>query len=281
MRYFLCCLGFYLAILGVHSEQIPGKFMTFKHKKTDRKYLLHLPGGPSSGAPLVFVLHGYRGNAQDYMGELGLNQLADKHGFAVCYPQGAHDNEGISHWNARLKISVTDDIGFLSELAVHLQETHGLHAEKTFACGVSNGGFMSYALVAENPGIFRGAASVIGTMSGASWQARESIRPAPIMQISGMADEVVPYDGSLSPAGGWGGAPNQDEMIQFWTALNRTQTERVVQLSGRTRAHFYEGGMHGNEVWHIKIEGFGHRIPGHEELGVGVAALIWKFFSKI
>ena len=68
---------------------------------------------------------------------------------------------------------------------------------------------MSYTLVAERPRVFKAAASVIGTMSGHTWRHREKIRPVPIQQISGLDDEIIPYDGSMSPAGGWGGAPKR------------------------------------------------------------------------
>ena len=60
---------------------------------------------------------------------------------------------------------------------------------------------MSYTLVAEKPEVFRAAASVIGTMSGYTWEHRDMIRPVPIRQISGLDDEVIPYDGSMPPAG--------------------------------------------------------------------------------
>ena len=183
----------------------PAQFIAFKHKNVERKYLLHLPQNLPENAPLVFVLHGYRADARDYT-ELGMNRLADANRFAVCYPQGADDLEGIPLWNARLKISKTDDIGFLSALASHLQAQHSLNASKTFVCGISNGGFMSYTLVAEKPDVFKAAASVIGTMSGHTWENRDSIRPVPILQVSSLHDEVIPYDGSMAKDGGWGGS---------------------------------------------------------------------------
>ena len=141
-----------------------GKFLAFTHAGEERKYLLHLPQELPEKAPLVFMLHGYRGDARDYMAELGVKGIADKNGFALCVPQGARDVKGIPHWNARLKISRTDDIDFLSKLAIQLQQSHRLNPARTFVCGVSNGGFMSYTLVAERPDVFRAAASVIGTM---------------------------------------------------------------------------------------------------------------------
>jgi len=101
---------------------------------------------------------------------------------------------------------------------------------------------MSYTLVAEKPEVFRAAASVIGTMSGYTWEHRDMIRPVPILQISGLDDEVIPYDGSMPPAGGWGGAPRQDVIIDFWSKLNQTKAAAVEELSSQTTAHYYKDG---------------------------------------
>ena len=267
------------ANLVADEPQAPAQFIAFKHNNAERKYLLHVPQNLTDNAPLVLLLHGYRADARDYT-ELGMNRLADVNGFAVCYPQGADDLEGIPHWNARLKISKTDDIGFLSALASHLQAQHSLNDSKTFVCGISNGGFMSYTLVAEKPDVFKAAASVIGTMSGHTWENRDSIRPVPILQVSSLHDEVIPYDGSMAKDGGWGGAPNQDLIMEFWRKLNKTKTEEVIKLSSKTTGHHYKAGVNGNEVWHYKIREFGHSIPGEREMDISVAELIWKFFSK-
>jgi polyhydroxybutyrate depolymerase len=257
-----------------------GQFIEFMHNNVKRKYLLHVPQQLPDNSPLVFVLHGYHGDARDYVDPV-MNRLADDNGFAVCYPQGAEDREGIPHWNARLKISKTDDIGFLSALASDLQKKHSLNKSRTFVCGVSNGGFMSYTLVAEKPDVFKAAASVIGTMSGHNWEHRDVMRPVPILQISGLDDEIVPYNGSMSKNGGWGGAPDQDAIMEFWRKLNKTSTEDVIQISDQTKAHHYKDGVNGNEVWHYKIKNFGHKVPGKRELGNEVADVIWKFFSKV
>lgn len=113
----IACLMIALVVLAHGSKgateaepPTPGKFLTFMHKTVEREYLLHSPKSLPDNAPLVFVLHGYRGDTRDYMAELGMNRVADAHGFAACYPQGAKDFEGTPHWNARLKISKTNDI---------------------------------------------------------------------------------------------------------------------------------------------------------------------------
>ena len=104
-------------------------FEVFQHDGVERQYVLHLPENLPENAPLVFFLHGYHGNARQYA-KMGMSRVADKHGFAVVYPQGKPDRRDVPHWNARLKISDVDDVGFLTALAKDLQHTHDLDPEK-------------------------------------------------------------------------------------------------------------------------------------------------------
>jgi len=128
---------------------------TLNHNGGERDYIFYKPDKLEKNDPLVFVLHGYTSNAETIRWYSGMNNTAKANGFAVCYPQGTPDYGGTTHWNARLSISQTDDIGFLSELAEFLQKEHNLDPEKTFVCGMSNGGYMSYILACEAPEIFK------------------------------------------------------------------------------------------------------------------------------
>ena len=151
MRHFLhafAVIGLVLfTSLGVGAGESAGEFQSFAYPaeggedESRRQYFLHLPSTLKANAPLLFVLHGYRGDPRDYMGEMEMNRQAEEYGFAVCYPQGIKDDEGVAHWNAGLKISKVDDVAFLSQLALDLQKKHGLDPNRTFACGVSNGGY--------------------------------------------------------------------------------------------------------------------------------------------
>ena len=75
---------------------------TMRSGGTERSYKLHLPQGLPQGAPLVVVLHGY--GANNDAGRFGMNAAADRHGFAVCYPQGAKDGRGKTCWNVGLSL---------------------------------------------------------------------------------------------------------------------------------------------------------------------------------
>ena len=74
---------------------------------------------------------------------------------------------------------------------------------------------MSYTMVSEHPDRFRAAASIIGTVSGESWRRRDQMKPVPILQISGLSDNIVPVDGSMTRLGGWGAHPTRKPSSNF------------------------------------------------------------------
>ena len=56
------------------------------------KAFLHLPPQPEGKLPLVIAMHGCLQNSQIYAKETGWNELADKQGFAVLYPEQVPTN---------------------------------------------------------------------------------------------------------------------------------------------------------------------------------------------
>ncbi|MEO0895828.1 MAG: PHB depolymerase family esterase [Bacteroidota bacterium] len=256
--------------------------LTFIHDGETRTYNLHLPNNLPANAPLVFVLHGYTSSANTIQGYSGMSMVADTHKFAVCYPQGLRDFGGTPHWNAQLNISNTDDIGFLVNLAKHLQQTQQLDSNATFSCGMSNGGFMSYALGCQRPDVFKAIASVTGTMSGASWNNCDLDSMAiPVFQISGLSDNVVPVNGIPTIPEGWGGAPSIFEVMRFWKEENQCTESDTFALSSRITAYIHSEGIRDNQVWFYAISNWGHSWPTKSArftTGINGSSEIWKFF---
>ena len=248
---------------------------------SERTHILYKPDNLPSNAPLVLALHGYGSNGTILQWYSGMNEAADTYGFAVAYPHGTPDRGGTRHWNANLNISSTDDVHYLSELAKDLQVEHQLDPGRTFVFGMSNGGYMSYTLACEAYDVFRGIASVTGTMSGYDWNNCDPPEPVPVLHIHGVNDRVVPIDGSMSAGGGWGGAPHVDEVVSFWADLNRTTTIDSVFLAPSTYAFYYRNGQNSNEVWYHRIDDWGHEWPGpQDQTGTVASEVIWDFFSK-
>ena len=81
---FLCLV---LSCVSCEKQKQPAPLI-FKSNGRDRQYYLHLPSSLSSNSPLVFVLHGLGGTAGGIREYSQMDAVANKHGFAVCYPQG-------------------------------------------------------------------------------------------------------------------------------------------------------------------------------------------------
>jgi poly(3-hydroxybutyrate) depolymerase len=73
-----------------------------------RTYLLHVPANlpPGKPVPLVLVFHGGGGHDWTMPGFTHFDELADREGFVVAYPDGANRN-----WNDTRGESTADDVG--------------------------------------------------------------------------------------------------------------------------------------------------------------------------
>ncbi len=274
--YFIFILVFF-TLISCNKKEI------FPHDELERKYILHLPKNLPENAPLLVVMHGYTNKAGFIKFYTRMNRVANDNGFAVVYPQGAPDgteNEE-THWNADLEISNINDISFITNLTEELQLKHDLNPDKTFAFGVSNGGFMAYTLAVRSPDKFAAVASVIGTMSGKTWSERDmTTTPVPVLQISGLLDEVVPIDGSITPIGGWGGAPHADTIVNYWATRNNCSTMQTNQESEHIISYKFENGIDDSKVWYYKIDNLDHTWPNNRKHGLKTSELIWEFFSQ-
>ena len=281
----LACSSEEVAVNDVQNEVVlentlnPSGSYSFFYGGQNRTYYYYQPSNLIENAPLLFVLHGFNSNVEDFMRMFPMQELADEHGFAVVYPQGLKENTGRTHWNAGLTLSNVDDVGFLSELAELLQETYQLNPDKTFTSGYSNGGFMSYELVVKRPDIFKAAASISGTMSLATWNSRFEADSVPILQLSGALDRIVPIHGLISNYGGWGGAPEISEIMAFWGELNQAVKQEVIEQDETTITKYVNQDS-GDEVWYYLIENLDHGIPMGINYNVSAPSLIWDFFSN-
>ena len=133
MRHILSVFACLLSIC-VHSQES----FTFEHNGLTRNYLLTIPETLDAQTPLVFVLHGYGGNAQQ-MTYLGWQEISTNNNVMICYPNGTVDLFGSPHWNSNLYTGDvagipegTDDHGFLVSLSNHIQSTYQLSSDCGF-----------------------------------------------------------------------------------------------------------------------------------------------------
>jgi polyhydroxybutyrate depolymerase len=256
-----------------------------------REYRLYIPAAYTGtiAVPLVLNLHGYGSNnlQQEFYGEF--RNIADTANFLIVHPNGTLDGQGNLFWNTFLGNSPVDDVAFISDLLDALQATYNIDANRIYSTGMSNGGFMSYSLACELNNRIAAIASVTGSMIQSKLNACDPVRPVPVMEIHGTADDVVPYNGlpvsTFVPI---------STLVNSWVDFNNcnptpifTQVPNINTTDGCTAEHYlYTGGENGSTVEHYKIIGGGHTWPG-AIFPVGVtnqdfsaSREIWRFFSQ-
>lgn len=301
----LCFIGYFgvmrlliaLLLSMAYSAAAGQETFIFEHDGLQREYILYTPDGNTDGMPLVFNLHGYTSNATQQMIYSNMNEVADAEGFAVCYPQGTLDEFDFAHWNSSLEDGVIDDVGFLMELALSLQEAYGFDPQRTFTCGFSNGGFMSYSLSCAGPTIFRAMACVAGSMTQVEFDNCYGAASVPVFIIHGNLDPIVPYNGSEILPEGWGSSMPVEDVVELWV----TENNYCDDLSSTPMANInlldlctvimnvYSNCLSGNEVWFYEVEGGGHTWPGaFPTVIVGAtnqdfdaSQRIWEFFDGV
>lgn len=256
---------------------------SIKHKGVEYSYYLYTPTNIAKDAPLVLFFHGYGGRNIPST-NFGLNPVADKHGFAVCYPVGPKDFKGKNCWSVGYSFHIDnnwerDDVGFTIKLVKHLQKTHNLSRHNVFVTGHSNGGEMSYLLAYKAPHIFAAVAPISGLTMEWMYRDLKPQRPIPLMEVHGTNDVVSKWNGDLDNKDGWGAYIAVPQAVAFWAAVNRCTheiTDELPRNGNQVIAHRYVDGTNGNQVWLYEVVGGTHSWASN---GMNTAEEVWKFFS--
>jgi poly(hydroxyalkanoate) depolymerase family esterase len=116
-------------------------------------------------AGLVVVLHGCTQTAAGYDKGSGWSTLADRHGFALLFPQQRRSNNANLCFNwfepgdARRGLGEASSI---SQMVQHLTGRYRLDPSHVFITGLSAGGAMTSVMLATYPELFAGGAVIAG-----------------------------------------------------------------------------------------------------------------------
>ena len=265
----------------VHARAAETVRYTMKYKGEVRTYWLYVPEGASPATPLVLVLHGYGGNAEGYCP--AMLEVAEREGFAVCYPQGEKDAKGKTGWNVGYDVQQglkRDDVGFVKALVGHLRKKYRIGKDNVFMSGMSNGGEMTYFMAYLYPDLFRAYATIAGlTMQWAykEWKAK---KPVPLMEVHGTADKTSMWEGDPEDTGGWGSYIAVPAAVGYWAAQARCTHEETTVLPQKGEhpvvLHRYLGGDDGIEVRLYEVQGAKH---SWHLADMDTCEEMWRFFS--
>lgn len=261
-----------------------------------RTYFVHTPPGYAGDdkLPLVMVLHGGGGNAENAERMSGMSDKADAANFLVVYPDGTGGaGEHFHTWNSgnccayALRNDV-DDVAFLRALLDKLEYEYAVDPKRVFVTGMSNGGMMAYRVGCTLADKVAAIAPVAGSLD---IECNPS-QPVSVIAFHGTADENVPYDGGVGKK--QLDAAREDKPVSyaigFWVKRDACNATPKKSEKGTLRTDVYSGCADGTAVVLNTIVGQGHAWPGSPHILRGLADkpdptvpatdLMWDFFQS-
>lgn len=131
----------------------------------------HVPAELPQGAPLVVALHGCTQDAAGYAWGSGWTDLADRHRFAVLFPeQTARGNPKacFSWFDPRRTRRGLGEAASIRDMVEAALDRHGLDRSRVYVTGLSAGAAMGASLLAAYPELFAAGGLVAGLPHGAA-----------------------------------------------------------------------------------------------------------------
>jgi polyhydroxybutyrate depolymerase len=272
----------------------------------ERSWAVYVPATLAPRPALVLALHASMGDGEQMRAGTGyrFDELADRDGFTVAYPDGFEE-----HWNDCRRVAPyrantldVDDVGFLRALVARLVLDLGVDPARVFATGLSNGGQMAYRLALEAPDLVAAVAPVAaGLPDEENLDCARGGRPVAVLIVNGTLDPMNPFAGGrVALYGVWGDRGtvlSSDASAAYWAALAGHSTpprhQRYPDLrrddgSWAELVTWSDGT--GPEVAHLVLHGGGHTFPhprwryprflGATNHDVDAASEIWDFFAR-
>lgn len=168
---------------------------------TSRTYILHVPSNyaGTTRVPLVLDFHGLGGTGSQEQSSSGYQQIADKTGFLIAFPDGIDNawNIGPCCTNSR----DVDDLGFAKAMVTAISNDGCVDATRVYATGFSMGGGMSHYLACNAADVFAAAAPASFDLLVPDEEPCAPSRPISVLAFRGTADTVVPFAGGQGSSG--------------------------------------------------------------------------------
>ena len=242
-----------------------------------------------SPTALVVVLHGCTQTGSIYDRGSGWSQLAERHGFAVLFPQQRRANNSNLCFNwfvpgdARRR---RGEAASISEMVQHVAARYGLDRSHTFITGLSAGGAMTSVMLACYPELFAGGAVIAGlpfasanTLSEALERMRGQGAPSR-RELAARAMAAGDHARHRPTLSVWHGT--QDATVDRSNATAIVDQWRDLHGLGTTRGLVEMVDGHGRESWsdsngrvaieRYDVQGMGHGTPldtrGQDSCGI-------------
>lgn len=236
----------------------------------------------SEHLPVVFILHGLGGNAQQ-MTLAGFSLIADTARIIAIYPDGLPNAASQNSWNNGTFLSSTaDDVSFFNKMMELMVSNQNANPSRLYVTGFSMGGIMSHHLACAINNRIAAIGPMAGTMSTADISSCAPVYKTPVIHLHGTADATVPYNSGAFPS-----LSLVPQTMNFWRNVHGCATSadstRMPDLSpdGYTIDRFVyntcdpAGSV---ELW--RLNDVNHIYLYQPVNDITEAVEIWRFFNK-
>lgn len=260
-----------------------------------RSYLLLDASRGGAPAPLVLLLHDGGGTGATMIARWQAKAAAE--GLILAAPNGVGGRAGGGTWNAggccgHAMASGSDDVGFVGAVMDDVLRTSRVDAGRVYVAGLSNGAMLAHRVAIAYPQRLAGAAVVAGALFGDEPAPRV---PVPILIMHGMKDQVVGFDGGISPTRLVAKAQSKpfkpvSYAVDFWRRADGCRGAPDVATHGDVTTEISHACGAGGEVRFYRLASADHGWPGSGTAGVPVVerrgydeidatSVIWDFFK--
>jgi poly(hydroxyalkanoate) depolymerase family esterase len=251
---------------------------SFKDNPGDLRGFYYVPDNLSAPAPLVVVLHGCTQNAAGYDTGSGWSRLAERHGFALLFPEQQRSNNPNLCFNWYQDSDTRRGAGegaSIRSMVEAMRAAHPIDSKRIFVTGLSAGGAMASVMLAAYPDLFAGGAIIAGLPYGCASNLGEAFgcmggrSHQDSAELAASVRAASPHRGPWPRVSVWQGSldhtvvpGNADAIVRQWAEVHGLppQPHRTESVEGYPRRVWT--GADGSElIEQFVITGMAHGTP--------------------